>query len=305
METNDYKEIGKEGIQDPQNENEDFPRTDNLTTLNPPSSKEFPMEVHHHPDLHHNKKNVREYFIEFVMIFLAVTLGFFAENIRENVSDSKREVEFAKELYAELKDDSIAASERITLRIAKESDMEYLAAYFQDSSLTDLPKKFYPAFTLSLYTQSRYSFEPRDGILNQLHSTGAMRYFKSVTLQKLLGDLGVNLNSIRNRNEHEYEYINSHVRVFMLDHYDFGWLDELRVHDKDPVMFNVIKRYMDGSTWYKAPLLRISSIDRSSARNMILYFKQLIYGTRIVWLSDYLKTNHLILEELRKDYTFE
>jgi cell division protein FtsB len=38
------------------------------------------MEVHHHP--HVEKKNFKEYFLEFLMIFLAVTMGFFAESIR-------------------------------------------------------------------------------------------------------------------------------------------------------------------------------------------------------------------------------
>jgi hypothetical protein len=42
------------------------------------------MEVHHHSDMHHKKKNFKEYFLEFLMIFLAVTLGFFAENLRES-----------------------------------------------------------------------------------------------------------------------------------------------------------------------------------------------------------------------------
>ena len=40
------------------------------------------MEVHHHPNLHHTGKHWKEYFLEFLMIFLAVTLWFFAENIR-------------------------------------------------------------------------------------------------------------------------------------------------------------------------------------------------------------------------------
>ena len=43
------------------------------------------MEVHHHP--HVAKKNFKEYFLEFIMIFLAVTLGFIAENIREKITD--------------------------------------------------------------------------------------------------------------------------------------------------------------------------------------------------------------------------
>jgi hypothetical protein len=43
------------------------------------------MEVHHHPRV--EKKNFKEYFLEFLMIFLAVTMGFFAENIREYFND--------------------------------------------------------------------------------------------------------------------------------------------------------------------------------------------------------------------------
>ena len=43
------------------------------------------MEVHHHPDLHHNRKKFQEYFLEFLMIFLAVSMGFIAENTRESI----------------------------------------------------------------------------------------------------------------------------------------------------------------------------------------------------------------------------
>jgi hypothetical protein len=42
------------------------------------------MEVHHHPQV--GKKRIIEYFLEFLMIFLAVNMGLFAENLRENIS---------------------------------------------------------------------------------------------------------------------------------------------------------------------------------------------------------------------------
>ena len=45
------------------------------------------MEVHHHP--HVEKKGFKEYFLEFLMIFLAVTMGFVAENVREHFSEKK------------------------------------------------------------------------------------------------------------------------------------------------------------------------------------------------------------------------
>ena len=50
------------------------------------------MEVHHHA--HHGKKKWTEYFWEFMMLFLAVTLGFFVENQREHFVESKREISF-------------------------------------------------------------------------------------------------------------------------------------------------------------------------------------------------------------------
>src|SRR5579871_137919 len=62
------------------------------------------MEVHHHPQI--EKKNLKEFFLEFLMIFLAVTLGFFAENIRETVADNSREKEFMKSMAEDLKSDS-------------------------------------------------------------------------------------------------------------------------------------------------------------------------------------------------------
>ena len=43
------------------------------------------MEVHHHP--HVEKKSFKEYFLEFLMILLAVTMGFIAENIREHYTE--------------------------------------------------------------------------------------------------------------------------------------------------------------------------------------------------------------------------
>ncbi len=47
------------------------------------------MEVHHphHPT---HKKKWSEYIIEFIMLFAAVTLGFFAENIREHIAEKNK-----------------------------------------------------------------------------------------------------------------------------------------------------------------------------------------------------------------------
>ena len=51
------------------------------------------MEVHHHPKLDH--KPWKEYFLEGLMIFIAVCMGFIAENIREHISDKKKKSSYS------------------------------------------------------------------------------------------------------------------------------------------------------------------------------------------------------------------
>src|ERR1700750_2683368 len=58
------------------------------------------MEVHHHPKV--EKKNFKEYFLEFLMIFLAVTMGFFAENIREHYTAKNDAKEYLESYRDEL-----------------------------------------------------------------------------------------------------------------------------------------------------------------------------------------------------------
>lgn len=263
------------------------------------------MEVHHHPQLEHKPKPWKEYLLEGLMIFLAVMLGFFAENFREYISESHRETEYAKELYAELKDDSASAAFKLASRLEKEKEMDYLSHFFKDSSLTNLPKRMYPAFTISLYLINNYSFEPKDGILSQLRNSGSQRYFKSVALQKLLGDISVNINNVRYRNEQEYQFFASPVKSFLLKYYDWSWLDKLRTDDTIGIVVDVIKRYSQSNRLMEGKILNLPSFDRSEASNMILFYKQMLVSTRSLQLNNYIITNHKILQALRDNYSLE
>src|SRR4029077_15146472 len=72
------------------------------------SAKESVMEVHKHPHHVTHKQKWGGYFLEFLMLFLAVFLGFIAENIRDNYVERQRAKEFAQSLYDDLKKDSAA-----------------------------------------------------------------------------------------------------------------------------------------------------------------------------------------------------
>lgn len=64
------------------------------------------MEVHHLLSLYHGKHNFREYFLEFLMILLAVVLGSIAENVREHFSDGAKEREYMRSMINNLKSDT-------------------------------------------------------------------------------------------------------------------------------------------------------------------------------------------------------
>ena len=68
------------------------------------------MEVHHHS---HKPKNWKEYITEFIMLFAAVTLGFFAENVREHQIIEHKTEQNLHSIILDLKKDSILIQDRI------------------------------------------------------------------------------------------------------------------------------------------------------------------------------------------------
>src|SRR5436190_6777394 len=64
------------------------------------------MEVHKHPHHVAHKKKWSEYLLEFFMLFLAVFLGFIAENAREHYVEKQRAKEYIESFYEDLKTDT-------------------------------------------------------------------------------------------------------------------------------------------------------------------------------------------------------
>lgn len=70
------------------------------------------MEVHH-PHSHRGTKKIKEHFLEFLMLFLAVTLGFFAENQREHYVERHRETQYMESMVEDLKNDTIEFNKQL------------------------------------------------------------------------------------------------------------------------------------------------------------------------------------------------
>ncbi|HUS01690.1 MAG TPA: hypothetical protein VMY77_08185 [Chitinophagaceae bacterium] len=87
------------------------------------------MEVHKHPHHVTHKKKWTEYLLEFFMLFLAVFLGFVAENIREISVERHREKEYIRNMVQNLKDDTTQLSwciQQLRLTLHKLDTLVYL-----------------------------------------------------------------------------------------------------------------------------------------------------------------------------------
>lgn len=175
--------IDEEHLDSPTNNQSDNPPeeiipTNDTETINPNQETEN-MEVHHHPDPHHKPKKWKEYFLEFLMIFLAVTMGFFAENIRENYVEHKSAREYASLLIEDLATDTVelnrAAHVQNLIITAGDSLGNLLSS---DPKLIVGGKLYYYEYVSSV----RWNFISRDATLQQLKSSGALRYLGDTSL---------------------------------------------------------------------------------------------------------------------------
>ncbi len=71
------------------------------------------MEVHHHPEV--EKKGLKEYLLEGLMIFIAVMMGFFAESLRENIADRSKEKEYIISMIQDAKTDTANIQQALKL----------------------------------------------------------------------------------------------------------------------------------------------------------------------------------------------
>jgi hypothetical protein len=141
------------------------------------------MEVHH--GHHHPNKKLKEYFLEFCMLFLAVTLGFLAENLREHITERKREKEFIKSIVHDLKSDTSdigTSSTRLLGQVHKQDTLIILLPAYKEGDTTN--KKLYNLYFQSAANETQVKFN-RNAIDQMLNTGGTLL----ITRQRILDSI--------------------------------------------------------------------------------------------------------------------
>ena len=132
------------------------------------------MEVHHHP--HVEKKRFKEYFLEFLMIFLAVTLGFFAEGLREHISDHEKEKQYMQSLIVDLQNDLTELQNKEVRLKTFPAALNLLAADCNKTIFTDTTEREMYDLNMRYLVTTQIYFS--DKTASQLKNAGGMRLIR-------------------------------------------------------------------------------------------------------------------------------
>ena len=181
------------------------------------------MEVHQHT--HTPRKKWTHYFWEFLMLFLAVTLGFFVENQREHYIEAKRERQYIQSFYEDLTADERDLQSNINFLRAQAQQADSLHALMKNIT-TKQPANLVYMYLRGVVRGTAGLLYPNDKTIVQLRNAGGMRviknksvsdsmalYYREVELIQVLSQEGqVNKASLREKstpllNADDYEKI--------------------------------------------------------------------------------------------------
>lgn len=165
------------------------------------------METHAHHLHKAPSHGWKHYFFEFLMLFLAVSLGFFVENQREHFVERLRAKEFAESLVHDLQQDTTS------INVQKKSAEIFVAIADSLLSIGKGRLENRNAAEFSFYTRFMYWTVPLSwnrATFEQIKNSGSLRYFKNYRLLEKLMKYDALVNEI------EGEFKNHQTRGNML-----------------------------------------------------------------------------------------
>jgi len=231
------------------------------------------MEVHHHA--HTQRKKWTHYFWEFLMLFLAVTLGFLVENQREHYIEYLRAKKYAHMLTDDLTFDiaELNKAERVLNKIITAGDSLGILLARENIKTVNGGALYYYEY----WSGWRWSILSREATLQQLKNSGSLRYFGDTSLiRKILGyeeSIRV-ISMLQNKYEHEKTQNWNLVQKVFNQGY-FNILDSIAPRDSTTQYFEInnekIKQFLQSDfrlyTYDKSVLQELRNWAFNSSRN--------------------------------------
>ena len=138
------------------------------------------MEVHAHT--HTERKRFTHYLWEFLMLFLAVTLGFLVENKREHIVEHKRVKEYAESMLDDLKEDTSQLHLLIDRYAYGANCVDSFINLLATQDIKKIPSG--KLYWFGLWGGFSNSFVSNDATFQQMRNSGSLRYITNRELSK-------------------------------------------------------------------------------------------------------------------------
>ena len=196
------------------------------------------MEVHHHPQMHQPRRWTG-YLLEFVMIFLAVTMGFIAENIREGVTNTKKENHYLQSLAEDIKSDTAQLVRYVQF---KKKVMGYCDSLLFIISNTDVLKNSNAFYNYSKEMARYVRYYPADRTIEQLKNAGNMQLITRWDVSNAIADY-YSKTKFMEEVDQELNDETTRYRRYLIDFLDLSSYDRLNV----PGSFMDTTRHTNGN----------------------------------------------------------
>lgn len=214
------------------------------------------MEVHHHPEV--EKKGLKEYILEGLMIFIAVVMGFVAENVRESITEHKRAAEFARSYYGDIKKDTALLHQALRFSAHKISAIDSIETVMRQPPAT---RNDTIIFSKGIVASAVLPFEPSTENYEQMKSSGIIRSFNR-KIVNLMNEYDLQAKHVVRREDITQKFILEQMIPLVVSNSDLGVSYDImtnakithHVHfDWDPVFS---KRYLNMVVFSKILTLR-------------------------------------------------
>jgi hypothetical protein len=153
------------------------------------------MEVHHHS--HHGKKKWTGYFWEFLMLFFAVSAGFYAENLREGIIHKEQVKTNMRSLLSDLQSDLLVFDSVIERNQYAYTMADSLIELLH-GDISNTPEIYFTARAVTANIGYYYS-NPKS--FDQMKSAGILRFIHPHDLLDSLGNYYVSFQWLADQTE--------------------------------------------------------------------------------------------------------
>jgi hypothetical protein len=253
------------------------------------------MEVHHHPQV--EKKGFKEYFLEFLMIFLAVTMGFFAENIREYISDREKEHTDINSLVKNLSTDSVMVESSVEAVDSDKIRIDTLMQLIRSGNYTTEPETIY---RLAYQTRGFREFVYSNVTFEQMQSSGSFGLIRNNAIRNDLA----NYNNFIKTDIKELE-----TRMFETEKNQADWQNNILNDTFYPSVDSIINHHALKTHFYKTgDLAQVINPDQAAQflkLYNLLFERNVIFNYYRLALAKLKDGNKQLLASIKKEYYLE